>query len=79
MKRVSSACICQTLHFMLKEDAAHDHAVRLVRQEVQQYKQALERRHTPYKIVSETEEPDGSILLQVIRQYNMHPVGNYLD
>ena len=30
MKRVSSACICQTLHFMLKEDAAHDHAVRLV-------------------------------------------------
>ena len=24
MKRVKAACICQTLHFMLKEDLAHD-------------------------------------------------------
>lgn len=38
MKRVKAACICQTLHFMLKEDVAHDAAVKLVKEEVVQYK-----------------------------------------
>ena len=37
MKRVKAACICQTLHFMLKEDIGHDYAVSLVKQEVEQY------------------------------------------
>ena len=43
MKRVKAACICQTLHFMLKEDVGHDYAVSLVKQEVEQYKKRLER------------------------------------
>lgn len=30
MKRVKAACICQTLHFLLKEDVEHDYAVKLV-------------------------------------------------
>ncbi|MEO2239439.1 hypothetical protein ABE547_09535 [Dorea sp. YH-dor226] len=38
MKRVKAACICQTLHFMLKEDVGHDYAVDLVKHEVEQYK-----------------------------------------
>ena len=54
MKRVKAACICQTLHFMLKEDVAHDYAVRLVQDEVAHYKKNLERNHTRYKIVEET-------------------------
>ena len=33
MKRVKAACICQTLHFMLKEDVAHDWAVKQVEQD----------------------------------------------
>ena len=41
MKRVKAACICQTLHFMLKEDIGHDYAVSLVKQEVAQYKKGL--------------------------------------
>lgn len=79
MKRVKAACICQTLHFMLKEDVAHDLAARLAKEEVTQYKKALERNHTQYKIVEETEQPDGSMLVKVIKQYNYSPVGNYLD
>ena len=79
MKRVKAACICQTLHFILKEDVAHDYAVRLVRDEVAHYKKNLERNHTRYKIVEETEQPDGSILVKVIKQYNTSPVGDYLD
>lgn len=79
MKRVKAACICQTLHFLLKEDLPHEMAVKLVRQEVEQYQRELERRHTRYKIVEQSDEPDGSVLLKVIKQYNATPVGDYLD
>lgn len=79
MKRAKAACICQTLHFMLKEDVAHDYAVSLVKQEVAQYKKGLDQHHTQYKIVEETEQPDGSIMIKIIKQYNSSPVGNYLD
>lgn len=79
MKRVKAACICQTLHFLLKEDLPHEMAVKLVRQEVEQYQRELERRHTRYKIVEQSDEPDGSILLKVIKQYNAMPVGDYLN
>ena len=70
MKRVKAACICQTLHFMLKEDVDHDYAVRLAQDEVAHYRKNLERNHTRYKIVEETAQPDGSILVKVIKQYN---------
>lgn len=53
MKRVKSACICQTLHFMLKEDVEHDYAVRLVKEEVAHYKANLDRNRTAYRIVEE--------------------------
>ena len=38
MKRIQAACICQTLHFMLKDGVRRDYAAALVRQEVEQYK-----------------------------------------
>lgn len=79
MKRIKAACICQTLHFMLKEDLEHNYAVSLVKQEVERYKKGMERNRTQYKILEEVEQPDGSILLKVIKQYNTSPVGNYLD
>ena len=34
MKRVQAACICQTLHFMLKEDIDHRLAARQVEEEI---------------------------------------------
>lgn len=79
MKRVKAACICQTLHFMLKEDVGHDYAVKLVKEEVVQYQKSLERNHTQYKIVEQTEQQDGSIIIKVIKQYNSSPVGDYLN
>lgn len=79
MKRVKAACICQTLHFMLKEDVDHDYAVQLVQQEVAQYQRTLDRNHTQYKILEQTQQSDGSIMVKVIKQYNTSPVGNYLD
>ena len=79
MKRVKAACICQTLHFMLKEDVGHDYAVKQVQEEVAQYKRVMDRNRTQYKIVEEAEQPDGSVMVKVIKQYNSSPVGNYLD
>ena len=79
MKRVKAACICQTLHFMLKEDVAHDWAVKQVEQDVESYKKTLERNRTQYKIVEQTTQPDGSIMLKVIKQYNSSSVGDYLN
>lgn len=79
MKRVKAACICQTLHFMLKEDVAHDYAVNLVKQEVDNYKKSLERNYIKHKIVEEAKQPDGSIIVKVIKQYNSSPVGDYLE
>ena len=79
MKRVQAACICQTLHFLLKEDLDHSIAARQVREEVASYKATLERNHTKYKIVEETAQPDDSILIKIIKQYNSAEVGSYLD
>ncbi len=78
MKRVKAACICQTLHFMLKEDVPHDWAAKQVQEEVANYKRGLERNRTQYRIVEETAQEDGSIIVKVIKQYNTSPVGDYL-
>ncbi len=79
MKRIKAACICQTLHFMLKEDAERDWAANQVRQEVENYKKGLERNRTQYRIVEEAPQPDGSVILKIIKQYNASPVGDYLN
>jgi len=79
MKRIKAACICQTLHFMQKEDAERQWAAKQVQQEVEHYKRELERNKTQYKILEETTQPDGSIILKIIKQYNSSPVGNYLN
>ncbi len=79
MKRVKAACICQTLHFMLKDDLGHDYAVKMVKDEVQNYKASLDKNRTKYKIISEETQSDGSVMIKIIKQYNTSPVGDYLD
>ncbi len=79
MKRIKAACICQTLHFMLKEDVAHSLAERMVQEEVAQYKRRMEHSRIKFKILEETVQEDGSIMMKVVKQYNQSPVGEYLD
>ena len=79
MKQIKAACIKQTLHFLLKEDINHDLAVKLVREEVDKYKMQLDRNRTQYKILAESVEPDGSVMVEILKQYNTSPVGTYLD
>ena len=79
MKRVKAACITQTLHFQLKEGAEQDYAVRMVQEEVAKYKRQLDRSGTKYRILSETVQEDGSVIIEIKKQYNTSPVGKYLD
>lgn len=79
MKRVKSACIIQTLHFMLKDGVGEEYARKLVKEEVERYKHQLDRNRTQYKILSETEQSDGSVIMEIKKQYNTSPVGSYLD
>ena len=79
MKRIKEACICQTLHFMLKEDAPRDYAARLVNEEIENYKASLAKTGTKYRIIEETPQSDGSVIIKIKKQYNASPVGSYLD
>lgn len=79
MKRVKAACITQTLHFMLKDDMGSDYAKKMVEEEVKKYKDGLERSGTKYKILSEEVKQDGTVVIEIKKQYNSSPVGAYLD
>ena len=61
MKRIKAACICQTLHFQLKEDVAHDYAVQLVHEEFNHYKKSLEKRQEQSNKSLPTEDQPGRI------------------
>jgi len=79
MKRIKSECLEQTLHFQLKEGLEPEAGKEQVRQEYEHYKALMDRRGTKYRILEEAEQPDGSLIIQIKRQNNFHPVGSYLD
>ena len=79
MKRVKAACICQTLCFSAKDDVPMDYAAELVKKEAEAYKMSLDKNGTKYKIIEESVQPDGSIVIKIIKQYNQCSVGNYHD
>lgn len=79
MKRIKVACITQTLHFLLKEDVSSDYAKKLVTEEVKKYKDSLNKNKTQYKILSEETLADGSVIIEIKKQYNTSPIGHYLD
>ena len=64
---------------MLKDDLGHDYAVKMVKDEVQNYKASLDKNRAKYKIISEETQSDGSVMIKIIKQYNTSPVGDYLD
>ncbi|MBQ8434769.1 MAG: hypothetical protein IJX24_01995 [Oscillospiraceae bacterium] len=78
MKRIKSACICQTIHFMLKDGISNETNREQVIKEVEKYKSYLEKTNTRYKISNEETLEDGSVMIKIIKQYNQSPVGEYL-
>ena len=78
MKRVEAACIEQILHFELKDDLGHDYAIQMVNAEVSRYKKQREDSGAKYRIISENTLDDGSVRMEIKKQYNSSPVGSYL-
>ena len=78
MKRVQAACICQTLLFFQKDEISKERNAKYSQEELEKYKQSLERSHTEYRVLEEKKQDDGSIVIKVIKQYNNSPVGDYL-
>ena len=79
MKRIKAACLEQTIHFMLKEDLPHDEAVQFVKAEYEHYLAQLERSRTQYRILEKTEQPDGSLLVKLKKQYNSYDCTPYMN
>ncbi len=72
MKRVKAACVLQTLIFAQKDDCGltREQQYKVNCEEVERYKAAMDRARTRYQITEQTEQPDGSVLVLVRKQYN---------
>ncbi len=79
MKRIKAACLEQTIHFMLKEDLPREEAVQFVQAEYAHYLAQMDRNRTPYRILEKAEQPDGSILIKLKKQYNGYDCKPYMD
>jgi len=79
MKRIKAACLEQTVHFQLKEDLSHEEAIQYVQAEYQHYLAQMERNRTPYKILEKIEQPDGSIMVKLKKQYNGYDCTPYMN
>ena len=72
MKRVKAACILQTLIFSQKDDCGmtREQQLKFNHEEVARYKAMMDRSRIRYQITEETEQPDGSVLVRVRKQYS---------
>ncbi|MBQ7323472.1 MAG: hypothetical protein IJW96_02785 [Clostridia bacterium] len=78
MKRIQAACLCQTLQFSLKDQSSRKISNQQLELEISNYKKQLTKMHIPYRIIKEEKQPDGSIIIQIIKPYNYNPMGEYL-
>lgn len=79
MKRIKAACLEQTIHFQLRDGVSPELAKQQVRQEYESYKAQMDRHRIQYRIMEETEQPDGSLIIKIKKQNNSQPVGSYLE
>ena len=79
MKHIQTACLHQIIHFQPKDNVPVEIAQRLVREEEEEYRENLNRRGVPYRIWNREVLPDSSIRIQITRQLNAYPIGDFLN
>ena len=79
MKRIKAACLEQTVHFQMKEELPRDEAVTYVQAEYEHYLAQMDRSRTRYQILEKTEQPDGSIIVKLKKQYNSYDCSPYMN
>lgn len=72
MKRITSACLEQTIRFDTYNDANP-------RDDVKKFLELLERKRTKYQVVEQKEEADGTVILKLKKQYNAYKTDGYID
>lgn len=78
MKRIQSACLEQTIRFVMKDDIPREEARQMVQAEYRHYLEKMDRNRTGYKVLEELPQADGSLTVRLKRQYNNYDVGDYL-
>lgn len=79
MKRIKAACITQIMCFSNHDGETTEYAKKMIVQEYEKYKAQLDKKGTKYRILSEKKNEDGSIVIEIKKQYNTSPVGDYMD
>ncbi len=78
MKRIKAACLEQIIHFSPKDGETSEYAKQAVRNEYNAYKTSMDKRGTKYRILNETVQDDGTIIVHVKRQNNDQQIGDFL-
>jgi len=79
MRRIIAACITQTIHFINKDTSGSDYAKKKVQEEIRRFKIRMDRDKTKYKVLSEEVQKDGSVIMEIAREYGNKSTGHYLD
>ena len=79
MKMISDACICQTMIFKPKENIERTEAIKLMMKEANDYKEFLDRIQTPYKVIEERIDENGSVIIELRKKYGRYHMGKYLE
>lgn len=75
MKRVKSACLYQTLVFLLDPNVSKEEALKKVEYEVSNYKTNVDGSNI--QILNETKNSDGSVEISVRKKVSGYSIGNY--
>ncbi len=76
MKRVKSACLYQTLSFILDPNFTKEEALEKVNNEVKNYKSQVGEK---LQILNEKVFEDGSVELEVRKAVSGYSIGNYFE
>lgn len=79
MKRIQKAYLTQTVIFSNHNGETTAYARKLIEEEYKKYIKKLDVSRTKYQLLSEHKNNDGSIVIEIKKQYNNSPVGDYLN
>ncbi|MCI5649259.1 MAG: protein pyrBI [Fusicatenibacter sp.] len=72
MRRITSACLQQTMRFDTSGDISPE-------KEYELYRAKLDKKGTAYVIDHEEKQPDGSVVIKIRKQYNTYKTDGYMD
>ena len=79
MKRIKAACLLQTVCFQPTDACSSELDKKQVRKEYEAYKEKMIRQHAQFKILEESVQPDGSIIVKLKKQNNQQAIGDYFN